>query len=193
MSEALEVARLTSAEARALTDEVKADAAALWGKLLSLYEGGAHLSLGYPSWGAYYEAEFSESGRRGYQILEAARVAAALEPVNHGSTGPSERVARELAPVLHEAPEQVEEVWAEIVEEHGPSPTAAQVRQHVAPRAQQSQERVVNGIVSKARLIVELEPHLNYEVVQTMKVSEEWTQQLAAARTILSRLLGAAR
>jgi hypothetical protein len=119
-----------SEAARVLTDEVKADAAALWSKLLRLYEGGAHLVLGYSSWGAYYEAEFDESGRRGYQLLDSARVLGAVEPVNNCSL-PSEGVARELVPVLKEDPERVEEVCGEVVAEHGPEPTARQVRDHV--------------------------------------------------------------
>ena len=72
------VVRLSATEARRLTEEVKADAAALWAKLLSLYEGGAHTVLGYTSWGAYYEAEFGQTPSRGYQLLRAARVSEAL-------------------------------------------------------------------------------------------------------------------
>ena len=41
---------LSREQARALTDEVKADVIALWVKLLTLYEGGAHTALGYASW-----------------------------------------------------------------------------------------------------------------------------------------------
>lgn len=44
---------LSSGEARRLTDEVKADAAKLWQKLLRLYNGGAHTALGYASWETY--------------------------------------------------------------------------------------------------------------------------------------------
>jgi hypothetical protein len=47
---------------------------------------------------------------------------------------PSESVARELVSVLREDPEQVEEVWAKVVEEHGPEPTAVEVRAHVERR-----------------------------------------------------------
>jgi hypothetical protein len=71
---------LSSAEARRLTDEVKADAATLWAKLLRLYEGGAHRTLGYASWGDYFMAEFGQSRTRGYQLLEAARVRESLAP-----------------------------------------------------------------------------------------------------------------
>lgn len=130
MSE-LTVSRLSLADARDLTNEVKADAAALWSKLLRLYEGEAHIALGYSSWGEYYEEEFGESGRRGYQLLEAARVINAIEPLNNCSTPLTEAVARELAPVLREDPAKVEEVWGEVVHTHGPTPTAAQTREVV--------------------------------------------------------------
>lgn len=120
--------QFSPSDARSLTDEVKNDAAALWAKLLALYEGGAHTALGYSSWGAYYEAEFGESGTHGYRLLDSARVVDAI------GSPMGERVARELAPVLREAPERVAEVWADVVAEHGPSPTAVQVREHVEPR-----------------------------------------------------------
>jgi hypothetical protein len=58
-SHQLETRTLTRDEARAMTDEVKEDAAVLWGKLLRLYEGKAHVALGFKSWGAYYVAEFA--------------------------------------------------------------------------------------------------------------------------------------
>jgi hypothetical protein len=115
---------LSTEEARLLTDEVKDDAETLWAKLAWLYRGGAHIALGYSSWGAYYEAEFGKSGRQGYRLLEAAKVAAALpsdQLVN-------EAVARELAPVLREDPERVGEVWDEAVDRYGEQPTAAEVR-----------------------------------------------------------------
>lgn len=127
MSTALEHPQFDEASARGLTDEVKADAAALWAKLLDLYEGGAHLALGYASWGIYYEAEFGGSKSAAYRILDAARVVPQL------GTAPvprSESVARELAPLRAE-PEQMREAWSEAVEQHGPEPTAAQVREIV--------------------------------------------------------------
>jgi hypothetical protein len=53
----VEVVTMSGDDARMLTDEVKKDAAALWDKLLRLYRGGAHLALGYTSWGEYFVAE----------------------------------------------------------------------------------------------------------------------------------------
>jgi hypothetical protein len=69
---------MSEAEARQLTDEVKSDAAKLGAKLLKLYDGNAHLALGYSNWGEYYQAEFGQSGRTGYRLLEAGRVVDAL-------------------------------------------------------------------------------------------------------------------
>lgn len=127
-------AALSKDEARSLTDEVKADAAALWAKLLRLYEGGAHTVLGYSSWGAYYEAEFGQSGKRGEQLLRAARVVKALEDTSV-SPPASEAVARELAPTLKDrGAGAVRETWSQAVERNGDQPTAAQVREVVGER-----------------------------------------------------------
>jgi hypothetical protein len=135
-------------EARRLTDEVKADAAALWVKLLRLYEGGAHTALGYSSWADYCAEEFDMGKSQAYRVLEAARVVEAIPQLGNGA--PSEAVARELVPVLREDPEDVEEVWAEVVEEHGPRPTARQVRERVGRatrQVRQVREEVVDGEV----------------------------------------------
>lgn len=75
----------TAAEARRLTDEVKADAAALWAKLLQLYEGGAHTALGYSSWADYCEAEFEMGKSHAYRILDAARVIDAIPQLGNGA------------------------------------------------------------------------------------------------------------
>jgi hypothetical protein len=79
----------------------------LWAKLLELYEGGAHRALGYSSWGM--------SKTHANRQIDAAGVASALTPI--GVKPSSEGVARELAPILRDDPERVEEVWAEVVEE----------------------------------------------------------------------------
>lgn len=122
------VARMSEGEARSLTDEVKQDAERLWRKLVELYDGGAHLALGYSSWGAYFETEFGGSRSRAYQLLSAGRV---LETVQHaGLPAPAnDRQAVELAPLLDE-PETLREAWAE-ASANG-TPTAAQVREVVA-------------------------------------------------------------
>jgi hypothetical protein len=120
---------LGPSEARRLTDEVKRDAEALWRKLVELYDGGAHTALGYSSWHAYCEVEFDMGQSRSYQLLDAGRVACAIDSTN-GGTGPlNERQARELAPLLYE-PEQLRGTWAEARELQA-EPTAADVREVV--------------------------------------------------------------
>jgi hypothetical protein len=120
--------------ARALTDEVKADAAALWAKLLRLYEGGAHTALGYASWREYCAEEFNLGKSRSYQVLDAARVVEALPESTNVERPRSEAVARELVPVLRDEPAEVKEVWADVTYLHGPEPTAKQVREKVQAR-----------------------------------------------------------
>lgn len=130
MSTAVVAEALSPEVARSLTDEVRADAEALWFKLLRLYEGGAHLALGYSSWGAYFEREFGGSKRRGYQLLKSANVAKVVE----GATSEprfTERHARELAPLL-DRPEELREAWAE-ASSNG-EPTARGVRGAVRAR-----------------------------------------------------------
>lgn len=126
-----EISTMSSTEARSLTEEVKADAEALWAKCLRLYEGGAHLALGYKSWGAYWQAEFGGGKSRGYQLLEAARVVEALPDSTIVERRPNEAQARELAP-LKDSPEQM----AEVLEEASANgkPTAEKVKTAVVQR-----------------------------------------------------------
>ena len=110
---------LTEEAARALTDEVKRDAEALWAKLLDLYEGKAHEALGYTSWGDYYTAEFGGSRSAAYRLLEAGRVALAIVSPNVGTdqlpAPPTVHHAQALAPFLRQHGEEaVREAWAEI-------------------------------------------------------------------------------
>jgi DNA N-6-adenine-methyltransferase (Dam) len=126
---------LSKDDARSLTDEVKADAAALWTKLLALYEGQAHVALGYSSWSDYCAAEFDMGKSHAYRLLDAGRVVAVLEAHSpNGGTPASERVARELIPLLDEDEAAVLEVWRELREEHGDKLTAEKVREAVGER-----------------------------------------------------------
>jgi hypothetical protein len=121
------IAALTEAEARTLTDAIKADAEALWRKCLEAYQRGAHTALGYASWGAYWEAEFGQSGRTGYRLLEAARVVEALPSDTH-VTG--QNVARALTP-LRESTDQMLAAIQQAIDRHGDEPTADQVAEVV--------------------------------------------------------------
>lgn len=73
--------QLSREEARALTDRAQRLAADLWRVMRRLYEGGAHLALGYPSWDAYFQEELRQPGEPGgrsyaYKLLRAAEVEA---------------------------------------------------------------------------------------------------------------------
>ena len=58
------------------------------------------LSLGYSSWGEYFEAGFGQKRTRGYQLIDASRVAKAIEAQSTNVDSlPNEAQARELAPL----------------------------------------------------------------------------------------------
>jgi hypothetical protein len=148
----------------------------------------------------YCQERWGMSRRHANRTIEAASVAGILGPI--GPKPATESVAREIAPVLKdEGPEAVEEVWGEVVEQHGPTPTATQVREvveeraetSVGPRKQGQQQKLVSGIAEKARHIYALEPHLDLEAISSLPEEEKhrWKQELSAARTVLSRVIGA--
>jgi hypothetical protein len=95
----------------------------LWAKLLSLYEGQAHIALGYTSWAAYCE-EFRIGNRQAYRLLQAAQVVHQLSgecPIGHSpqvnsQVPESEALARELVPLLNN-PQAIDEAWNEAVEQ----------------------------------------------------------------------------
>lgn len=126
-------------EARALTDKVKLAASELWADLLKLYNGNAHKALGYKSWAAYCQVEFDLGRNAAWRMLNAARVMDQLpngersSPIGDTSPAPkNEAVARELVPAMRNG--NVAETWADVVEQHGPEPTAKQVREVVRDR-----------------------------------------------------------
>jgi hypothetical protein len=132
VSAVLAVATLSRDEARSLTDEVKGNAERLWRKLVELYEGDAHKTLGYSSWGAYFKTEFGGSRSRAYELLDAGRVASALQSGIPDSPMPNAGQAVELRSLKNDPP-ALREAWAEVIERH-PEPTAADVREVVAER-----------------------------------------------------------
>lgn len=79
----------------------------------------------------YCGAQFGIKRAHAYRLIESAKVVAALSPI--GDVPATESQARELVPLLRE-PEQLRETWAEVIAEHGPEPTAAQVRETVQAR-----------------------------------------------------------
>lgn len=131
---------LTAEEARKLTDDAKAGAKALWRAMVDLYERGAHTALGYDGWQEYCDAEFDVSGRVGAVLLDAGRVARAIESKSGTNVPdlPTATAGRELARLLPPligpsgraqqgsyrtgSEEKVAEAWQAVVEEHKKSP-----------------------------------------------------------------------
>lgn len=135
--------QLDKGEARTLVDEVKGDVEKLWYKLLTLYEGGAHIALGYSSWRSFFEEEFGQSGRHGDRLLDAGRVIREIESSRDRSVpgqNPNLEQTRALAPLVKKAPEIAQQVWAEMVAEHGERVTATKVKQSVAARIKREEE-----------------------------------------------------
>lgn len=144
------VAACTPAEARALTDEIKADAERLWSKLLDARDRRAWAALGYGSWREYATAEFGMSQSRAYQLLEAAEVVRALEsharstfverpsdPTTAPQLPTNEAQARALSP-LKAQPERM----ADALRNAGPQPTAERIKEAVREIVREEQAKV---------------------------------------------------
>ena len=129
----IEAKSFTEREARVFTDLLKQSVEELWNNLLEAYERGAHKALGYTSWGAYFEAEFGQTGTRGYQLLDSGRVIRAIDVHSTVVERPTERQARELAILAKEDPQEAADIWRGVVEQN-PTPTAKDVRHAVAER-----------------------------------------------------------
>lgn len=91
---------LNEAEARALTERIKAQTEHLWKLLLEAHERKAWKVLGYPTWRNYCRQEFGMSQSRAYQLLDQAEVVLALESASSTMVELSEREAREIKPLL---------------------------------------------------------------------------------------------
>lgn len=132
-----EIVELTTAEARALTDEIKHAAERVWSLLLQAHERGAWKALEYPTWESYVRAEFDMSRSRSYQILDQGRVVREITAAAGVSTmvDIDEREARDLRPHLPHV--------------------AAAVRERVErlplDAAPVERERIVREIVTEAR------------------------------------------
>jgi len=90
----------------------------------------------YGTFDAYVAARWGMSRTRAYEFIAAGEVVETVTTTSATAdiAAPrNEAVARELAP-LRRQPEAMREAWAQTVAEHGETPTAQQVRQHVEPR-----------------------------------------------------------
>ena len=101
MSTVDRVPAMDATEARALTDDIKNHATAVWTLLTRAHQGRAWKSLGYETWAEYVGTEFDLSRGRSYQIIDQARVIFAIEEAVSTKVDISERVAREIKPSLN--------------------------------------------------------------------------------------------
>jgi hypothetical protein len=92
------IAPLTRDDAEHLTALAQQQAAELWRTLLRLYEGAAHLALGYANWAEYFTDRFGKRASTAYKLLRAARVEAEIS-VHVDTSEMSEAQARVLAPL----------------------------------------------------------------------------------------------
>lgn len=92
----------------------------------------------------YCRERWGMSRKRAYDLTAAAEVSAAVSPTGDIPAPSSERVARELAP-LRSDPPRLREAWQSAVEEHGPEPTAAQVRDKVRDPIGDAIKRIPQG------------------------------------------------
>jgi hypothetical protein len=103
--------------------------------LLAIRDGRLYRDT-HDTFAAYCDKRWGLTRKRGYDLIAAAQVAAAVSPI--GDIPANESVARELAPLRND-PEAAQLAWAETLERtNGHAPTAAQtrevVRQHHPPR-----------------------------------------------------------
>jgi hypothetical protein len=81
----------------------------------------------------YLKERWGLSRAHAYRQIEASAVVNALSPTGDTPAPTSERVARELAPHKDD-PEKLRQTWDNVVELHGPKPTATQTREVVRRR-----------------------------------------------------------
>lgn len=106
------LAPLSPADARALTDRIRSTAEQFAGLLREAYERRAWEALGYSSWREYATTELSISQSRAYQLLDHAKVIAAVQEAAGGISTMveiGERDARRLKPHLEEVTEEIRE------------------------------------------------------------------------------------
>ena len=140
---------------------------------------GQQYQATHPTFEAYLVDRWQMSRPRGYQLIEAAQ---ATERVStNGRHGPvSERVARELKPLAKE-PEKMAEAWQEAVEEHGPRPTAEQVREKVQQRVR-TRDRHQSRAARARKTNVQEDPLVISWVIRQRKAGLTRDQVIAASK-----------
>ena len=108
---------LTTDQARELTDTIRSTSEVLYVLLARAHAGKAYEALGYSSFREYVREEFDMSRSRAYQVLDQARVIAAIESAApDGADLPviSEAAARDLKSIIGEVVPEIEAKTAEM-------------------------------------------------------------------------------
>lgn len=88
----------------------------------------------------YCRERWGMSRQRAGQLIDASEVVGVMTTIVDTPAPRNEAVARELAP-LRTDPPRLREAWTQAVEEHGPEPTAAQVREVARRKDSERKER----------------------------------------------------
>lgn len=102
---------LNAEQARQLTNTIRDASEVLWVLIARAHAGKAWNALGYETWERYVRSEFDMSRSRSYQLLDQARVIAAIESAVPAGTEIhlSEAAARDLKSVIEEAIPEIRE------------------------------------------------------------------------------------
>lgn len=108
---------LTTDQAREITDAIRSTSEVLYVLLARAHAGKAWQALGYSSFQAYVREEFDMSRSRAYQVLDQARVVAAIEdaaPDGVDLPAISEAAARDLRGIIGEVGQEIQERTADL-------------------------------------------------------------------------------
>jgi hypothetical protein len=143
------------------------------GQALQRIRDGRLYREGFATFEDYCRERWSLSRSYAYQVIDGAKIAGTLSAIADTPGPANEAVARELTP-LKDEPEQVQQVWQETVQEHGPKPTAGQVREVVKRKAK---PRAAKPAVPTKREV----ERLAYRVYERARALQRSLDQLAAA------------
>ncbi|MER8979274.1 hypothetical protein [Mesorhizobium sp. M0870] len=118
---------MNKADAKKLTDRIRAAVDDLWALLLEAHERKAWTALGHATWEAYVKAEFGMTRQRSYQILDQGRVIEAVRDVTGNLSNAFDISARDTAAVKGDLPAVTREIKARIDKGEAPAKAAADV------------------------------------------------------------------
>ncbi len=127
------------------------------GEALALVRDRKLYRAAHRTFEGYCSVRWNLSRSRAYQFIEAAGVADTLSTIVDTPLPASEAVARKLTVLKHE-PETMVEVWQETIRDHGATPTAKQVAQHIEPRRETETKTETTGTVIDFPAVKESKP-----------------------------------